>query len=472
MSIYRLQITAGPTSGAAVHADLSADDVWCFGLDLGSPEVAFDAAGFPLERAREVGINLHIAKAANVGQVMQSVARAISVPDRWLLLQRTQDTDPVWFRIHPTSPGALDMSMAFVDSTSGFWTWSLSLTTDSTAVGQSRTIVPEGATSSTVTVPNEGTSRGVVIDAPGEAPTPLRVDVQPNATMDGRRPLVATYSVPWDSPLVANGEPSILMDSTSFYHSEALSNLVTGASWLSNGTGISMSMDTTDYRVMARGPGNGGPTKAQNLEPGRYLVLARLYRLGSDGEAEVRMGEQWATQDAWQPWRTWRPTAGGDRSSWVPLGYLQHPYGQDGADLMPEELMPPTIRVAARVTTTSSASMILDQVAFVPVDLARGSCETATFAQFDPGIGAGPTHKWQFDAERRRVTTVDNFGKYHASPAPLRTGGWPVAVPGMATGVTVFMDTSDAPVGADVPSTTTDITVHASPRLLHVGRER
>lgn len=475
-SIYRLRITAGPSVGAAVHADMSTDDVWINGgtLDLGSPDVSFDRSGLPLEGVRQISMSVHVSgTGAQAGIVMQQIARAISVPDRWLMLQRTHDTDPVWYRLHPRSPGGLDMDRAYVDSKLGFWTWALSLTVDSTAVGERRAAPSVATGEVTTTVPNSGSSRGVVIDAPGEAPAPLRVDVQPDQTMNGKRVLISTYSVPWDSPLVSGDEPSIIMNDDHFYYSEELADRVTGKPFLSGGTGVSMTMDTTDYRVWIRGPGNGGPSKADDLEPGRYLVLARLYREGSTGEAEVRMGEQWASQDAWQPWRTWRPTAGGDRSSWVPLGYLQHPYGQSGDGLLPGQLMPPTIRVAARVTTTSATStMYLDQVAFLPVDLARGSCEVATFAQFEQGIGAGPTHMWQFDAERRRVTTMDWVGKYHASPSPLRTGGWPVAVPGMATGVSVFLDTSDAPTGVDPVTVSTEVTVNASPRMLHVGRER
>jgi hypothetical protein len=233
-----------------------------------------------------------------------------------------------------------------------------------------------------------------------------------------------------------------------------------------------MTMDTTGYRVWAFTDGVGAST-GQVLEPGRYLVMARLYRSGGTGEAEVRMSERWAgTFDAWQPWRTWRPTAGGSRSSWVPLGYLQHPFGQDGEGLEPSELMPPGMNIAARVTKTSSATMVLDQVAFVPVDLTRGTCEVASFHQYRDGVGAGGPVSYRFDSEYRRSSVLDAFSRAHPYPAPLRTGGWPVAVPGMATGVTVFLDTSDAPSGIDSVSITSDVTVGAAPRQLHLGQER
>ena len=473
-SIHRMRITADPSVSAATYADLSTDTVWVLGdsLDLGDPDTSFDAAGFPIEGSREVGMSVRVkGTGADAGIVMQQIARAISVPRRWLMIQRTPSTDPVWYRLHPRSPGSLDMGSAWVDRKDGWWTWALRLTVDSTAVGERRTIPRAGTSEVTSTVPNSGTALGVVLDAPGEAPCPLRVDVKPSATTNGKRVLVASYSVPWDSPIIAGGNPSIVMEDDAFALITANATRVTGAAYLSGGGGISMPMDTTGYRVWAFSDGVGAST-GQVLEPGRYLVLARLYRSGSTGEAEVRMGERWGGTHTWQPWRMWRPTAGGERSSWVPLGYLQHPFGQDGEGLDPADLMPSGMNIAARCTTTSSAAMILDQVAFVPVDLARGTCEVASFHAYRDGIGAGGDNTFRFDSEYRRSSVIDAFGKAHAVPAPLRTGGWPVAVPGMATGVSVFLDTSDAPSGIDSVSTTSTVTVSTAPRQLHVGQER
>lgn len=473
MSIYRLQITAGPTTGSAVFADLSTDDVWCLaeGLDLGSPEASFDAAGFPLERAREISLTLHISKKAGVGVVMQQTARAISVPDRWLLIQRTYDTDPVWYRIHPASPGTLDMSTAWVDRGDGYWTWSLSLTTDSTAVGERRAVPADGSSEPAKTVTNTGTSRGVVIKAPGEAPTPLRVDVAPDQTVNGKRVLVSTFSVPEDSPLITDGDPSIIFEDTDFLLRGVGTVRSNGKAFLSGGNGLTTPMDSFTLRSWAEGPQVG----TEGLEPGRYMVMARLYREGSAGELIVRMAQRWGTTNAFQEWRPWRPTAGGDRSSWLPLGFVDHPYGSTGEGLLPGELMPPVILIQQRATVTDPTAVThLDQVAFVPVGLARGANESAMFSAFEQGIGAsGPQGlSWRFDAQHRSVHVVDAFGKIHSTPTPLRTGGWPVAVPGMATGVSVFLDTSEAPTGVDPIDATSQVTVWCSPRQLHVGRER
>lgn len=477
MSIYRLQITAGPTSGAAVHADLSTPDVGVLGdsFSLGSAEAAFDASGFPLERSREVSMDVRIQKGADVGRVMQQVARAISVPDRWLLLQRTHNSDPVWYKIHPLSPGALNMHTAWTgakggDSKHGFWTWAVTLLTDSTAVGERRAVVPEGATSATTTVTNTGTSRGVVVDAPGEAPTPLRVSAMPSEAVNGARVLVNTFSVPWDSPLVADGEPSVIMEDTEFGDWGVGTTRSTGLSFCSGGTAITADLTDTFRRSWL-----GGSPEMGLLEPGRYMVMARIYRQGAGGQLRVRLAQRWGGTNSWQEWRDWRPTDGGDRTSWLVIGYVDHPYGHDGRGLQPDEIMPPYIHIQRETSVThASAQVHLDQVAFVPVDLARGTNESNAFFAFEPGIGAsGPQGiSWRFDSEHRSTHAVDSAGRVHSTPAPLRTGGWAVATPGMATGVSIFLDCSDAPGDVDSIARTTDLTIEASPRMLHVGRER
>lgn len=469
--IHRLRITAAPEVSAAMHADLATEVVaaQADGFSIGSPDVAFDESGFPLEGAREVTIPLQIKGARSiVGQVMRDIARAISVPDRWLMVQREATTDPVWYRITPKSPGDLDITNAYVDVAYGRWEWTLTLTVDSTAVGSRRSIPKRGSDTPTATVPNTGTSRGVVIDTPGEAPAPLRVDVRPSVAMNGRRIMISTFAVPWDSPLVDGDKPAIILDDLAFSSISGHSTRTSGASFLSGGGGITVTMDSTSNRQLA--VTNAGST--WRPEPGRYLVLARLYREGSTGEAKIRMGQSWASQTALQPWRTWRPTAGGNRSSWMPVGYLQHPLGDTGEGLRPDEIMPPSIRFDLTPTVTSSALVHLDQVAFVPVDLPRGGNASACFAQFEDGIGAGVDFSFRIDGERRRAAIVDYTGQHHPTPQPLRTGAWPVATPGMATCVSVFLDCSDAPSNIEHTSTTSTLRVDTAPRLLHLGQER
>lgn len=475
MSIHRFQITAGPTSGAAVHADLSTDDVWVLAesLDLGEPDVSFDRAGIPIEGARTISASVHIkGTGVEAGVVMQQIARAISLPGRWLLIQREPSTDPVWFRLHPASPGSLDIDRAWVDRKDGFFTWQLALVVDSTAVGERRTIPQRGSSSATSVIPNSGTVRGVAIDAPGEAPTPLRIDLKPDVALNGRRPLVSCFSVPWDSPLLnAAGDAPQIVFEDSEWTPGAGATRTTGSTFLSGGTGLSATTDTTATRTIL-----GDGLSSWRPEPGRYLVLARLYREGGIAEAEIRFGQRWFSATSWQEWRTYRPVVtndGGWRSSWLVLGYLQHPMGDTGEGLDPAELMPPAISVELRPTVTHATNKIhFDQFAFVPVELARGAMCTATFAQFEPGVGYGSISTLRFDAEHRRAAIVDNFGSYHAVPQPLRTGGRSVAVPGMATCVSVFLDTSDRPTDIESISILSDLTISAAPRVLHLGQER
>ena len=465
--IHRLRITTGPSEQAATVADLATDLVaaQANGFDLGDPEASFDALGEPIEASRTITIPLQIkGEQKTVGQAMSAIARAVSVPDRWLLVQRTPSTDPVWFRLHPQSPGSLDIGNAYV-SGGGWWAWTLALTVDSTSVGERRTIPRRGATSATTTVTNDGYARGIVIDAPGDATMPLRIDVTPGVSYPGRTIGVSTFSVPWDSPLIAGAEPAIIREDTDFATVSGVSTRTTGSGYLSGGTGITVSMSSTATRLMMAGHAN-----SWKPEPGRYLILARLYRDGSTGTAQLRLGQRWFGQDAWQAWRTWRPTDGGNRSSWLPIGYLQHPFGDTGQGLTPQDVAPSEIAVQVR-GDGSSSTLHLDQVAYFPVDLARGTSERFMRAAFDANVGASSTLSWRVDGEHGRISIADGFGQVHSTPQPLRAGGWPAATPGMATAITWFIDTSDTPLGFEGVSGSFSMRVSGAPRLLHLGRE-
>lgn len=472
-SIYRLRITAGPSESAASMADLSTDTVWVLGdsLDLGEPDVTFDRAGFPVEGERRVSMSVHVkGTGADAGIVMQQIARAISVPDRWLMVQREVSTDPVWYRLWPQSPGSLDMSRAWVDAKGGYWTWDLSLTTDSTAVGERRIVPRHGSGEVTSTITNEGTSGGTVLDVPGEAPTPLRISALPSEAVNGTRTLVSTFSVPWDSPLIDGGSPTTVVEDTDFGDWGVGTTRTTGAAFLSGGTGITAGLTDTFRRSWA-----GGAPVSGLLEPGRYLVMARIYRQGAGGQLKVRLAQRWGGINSWQRWYDWRPTDGGDRSSWLPIGYLDHPFGHSGEGLDPADIVAPTIHIQRETTVTHpSAQVHLDQVAFVPVDLARGTNEAAMFCQYEPGVGAsGPQGlSWRWDAQNRSTHSVFGAEQVHAAPSPLRTGGWPVGTPGMATCVSIFFDTSDAPASVDAVARTAGVTVECAPRQLHLGQER
>lgn len=262
--------------------------------------------------------------------------------------------------------------------------------------------------------------------------------------------------------------PAIIREDTDF-DSGGTATRTTGHASMSGGTALTLPLTST-------GNFNIAVTKGSTTwrpEPGRYLVMARLFREGGTGEVKIRMGQTWGSQVGFQDWRSWRPLSGGSRASWVPIGYLQHPLGDTGEGLDPAVLMPPSIRIDVTPTVTSSTSLLhLDQVAFVPVDLARGANASACFADFADGIGFGDIFTLRMDGERRRVAIVDYVGQHHFVPQPLRQGGWPVATPGMATCVSVFLDTTDAPVGIDTVAITSTFRVDTSPRLLHLGQER
>lgn len=437
-------------------------------IDLGTPDVSFDSQGMPVDGSRTVTVPLHIqGDGSTVGVAMQRVARAISVPDRWLMIQRNEASEPAWYRITPASPGSLSIRHAF-DRRDGWWSWALQLTVDSTSVGERRVVPMEDTEDPVTAVTNTGTDRGLVIDSPGEAPSRLRVDATPSQAMTGRRVMVSTFSVPWGSPLLNGSRPALIREDSDFASIVGHSTRTTGHASLSGGTGITITLDTTSNRQVAAT--SAGST--WRPEPGRYLVMARLFREGGEAEIKIRMGQSWGSVTSLQGWRTWRPVGAGTRASWMPVGYLQHPMGDHGRGLDPATIMPPMIRFDVTPTVTDPTALLhLDQVAFVPVELARGAGVRACFAQFEPGIGFGDGLTLRVDGEGERVSIMDAFGHTHATPQPLRTGGWPMAVPGMATCVSIFLDTSDRPVGLDSVAVTSQVSVSTSPRLLHLGTE-
>ena len=467
--MHRLRIVTGPNLAAAVVADL-ADDVIAAqadGLSFGAPDLAFDELGRSVEGGRTVNIVLDVpiggAYRARAAQRLQDIARSISLPGRWLMVQRTKHTAPAWFRIRPSAPGEVNLDAAHVGAPTAHLSWTLTLTVDSLSVGQRRYLPKVGTSDETSTITNSGPDRGIVVDAPGEAPTPLVVEVQPASDLPGRRIMIASYSVPWDSPLISGGVPSIVRSDEGFDPVSPGSRM--SRSFLSGGTGIGATLESTAARTIMTG--NAGEWRP---EPGRYLVMLRMYREGGGGAATLRLGQSWFNRTSWQPWRTWRPADGGNRASWLPVGYLQHPYGDTGHGLLPSQLMPPVLSVALR-GDGGGATVFVDQVAFVPVDLARGSGERAMMAKFDDGVGAGGNLMWHIDAAEERISVRDGFGYFHATPTPLRTGGWPVAAPGMATAVNVFLDTRDDPIGIDSTTITSKLRVSASPRVLHLGQD-
>lgn len=466
------RITAAPEIGAPVFVDFMEQPLHIRIEDpikLGSPDMAFDANGMPLEGSRTVTIPVHV-QGAGASLAMRDVARAVSTPNRWLMLKLQADAEPVWYRVWPESPGTMDLSNVYRQH-EAWWTWELKLTVDSTAVGVARAIPQYGTDNAFSTITNTGNDRGVVIDAPGEAPAPLRIDVRPDQSINGRRVMVSTFSVPWGSPLLDGDTPAIIKEDNEFNAVSGHSTRTTGASYLSGGSGLTVSLDTTSTRQVT----NSG-LAGWRPEPGRYLVMARMYRQGSNGQADIRMGQRWGGQTSWQNWVQYRPAPpaddGGWRSSWLPLGYLQHPLGDTGEGIDPSKIMPPTIAVQAKPTSLSANSKLhFDQFAFVPVSLARGAGERACFAGFERGIGYGGVFSVRFDSENRRVSVVDTGGNHHAVPQPLRTGGWPVAVPGMATCVSVFLDTSEAPLDDESQNITSELHIRTAPRMLHLGQE-
>lgn len=457
------RITAAPEVGAPVLVDFMEQPLHIRTdnpIELGRPDAAFDRSGMPVQGSRTVTIPVHI-QGGGAAQVMRDVAQAVSVPDRWLLLKMQRDARPVWYRIRASSPGELDLSNVYREDS--WWTWELRLNVDSTAVGE-RVAIPQYRTHETeATVENNSWARGVVLDTPGEAPTPLTIDVLPNMSMPGRRLLVSTFSVPWDSPLLVNNEPWLIRSDAGFTPGPNATRSG-GVSFLSGGDGITMSIDSTGTRTFFTGNAN-----AWKPEPGRYLLMARLYREGGSGSIRIRVGQRWFGQTSWQPWRTWRPTGGGNRSSWMPIGFLQHPFGDPGHGLSPADVAPSELAVQVQGDVSSSALLHFDQMAYVPVNLTRGTGERAMAAAHQPGVGPGPNLSWRVDGEHGRIVIRDAFGQQHSTPQPLRSGGWPVAVPGMATGVSMFLDTSDAPVGVDSVAVAFTMKVSASPRMLHLG---
>lgn len=467
--IYALRVVAAPERNAREYVDLADGKVvsaLAEDFDLGTPDLLIDDDERVVQGGREITIKLELSgPRSDVEARLRALALSVAGEGRWLLVQRTERTPPSWFRIRPASPGSLHIEDAFVDAPGqARWDWTLALTVDSVSFGE-RAVLPQAGTKNTTsTVTNTGSNRGIVVDVPGEVATDLRVDVRPSAAVLGRRLLVSSFSVPWTSPLIRTVggayEPFVIRDDSGFNITGA-SSRDSGRSFLSGGSSIKAPMTTN--AIIFTGNANN-----VTLPPGRYLVVARLYREGNSGAARLRLAQKYFSSYYWQDWRWWRPTDGGWRSSWMVLGELQHPFGANGEGLDERGILPPEIAVEMR-GDGSGSTMHVDQVAYLPVSLANGGHARVMMAQYLPGVGPSQVATVRVDGLHRRTSVIDSAGKTHASPQPLTTGSRPSGWPGMATAVSVLMDSSSSPIDVDNVDWSTDLTISVQPRHVHLA---
>ena len=459
-----LRIVDRPEMTASILADLSdlSSPVRLLrgeGLDLGKPDAEF--SGVEWDRGtRTVTLPLGVwGTQQEVSQAVARIGRALATRGAWLMWQREGVSAPSWFRMEPQAASAIDYRWVRHKAEGSVWMWPLKVEVDAFPVSQRTTLRPVGSPTDTATVPNSGTARGVLVRGLGEVTSPLRVDMKPSMDWPGRRTLVAAFSVPEGSPLVSGTSPAIARPADA-YTAQGDATKPYGGSWSSSSRVIAVPLSNTSARTVMVGTGGWTPP------PGRYRMFVRLHRTGALGTATIRFGVRYFAT-AWQRPVTWKPTGGGDRSSWLEVGVLQHPYGQSPEGLRVGDVAPSDI--AIEVTGDGSGNTLnIDGLAYVPAELVEGTATSQTHSW--GGVTAPSTvAAMRVDGQVRRVNLVDGGGKVVGSPQPLTLGGFPVAAPGMVTGVVVLGDTSTAPTGLDSTAMTMSLTVSQQPRHVHLA---
>ena len=466
--IYPLtRIVDRPEVGAAVLVDLNDELVATqAGFDFGDPDFTVSVDdGSIVEGQRSITLPLVLrGSRGEVARRLADLAMQVARRGRWLLWQWAPESAPTWFRLVPTAPGSLDLNLAFVDATGPQqWSWDLTLTADAFTRGQ-RVTYPA------VTVTNTGGDRGFTLTAAGDVPAPLRIDLAPSHDLHSRRVLVSTFSVPAGSSMVTAGGAPHLIASDASFTPQGPASRVTGQSHLSGTDGISIPVSTTTATVVADGTWPWSPA------PGTYAVYARLYRVGGSGHGRFRMAQVSNGIASWQGWSNdptspswWRPEDGGNRASWHRIGILRHPMGARSHGLRDGDVIAPSIQIQFQGSDSgSSSTIIIDQLALIPLALEEGSCTVGMF-DFTAGQGPTPTTVARIDGDTQRVSIIDGFGKVHPRRHPQVAGGWPTAWPGMVTCVTTLLDTSPAPSGVDSVAQSSTLTASIQPRHIHLA---
>lgn len=474
MTFPRVAFVSSPDLGADVRFDFNTAGEWADGenwpehddFSLGVPSLSGDYDAIGVEYGpRELTFNLVIkARKATATATMSALARELLRQRNWLLFQVSPFSRPAWFRTYRTEPGAISFEYLndTDDSRGNLWGLGVSVDADSFAYGERVTLDP-------ITVVNSPADAThpmwfTLPDVLGDAPTPLRLRVDPTGTTDAwffrRRGvhMMVTH---------ADAAPVRVQTSAMTAVSPAFKQTILGGEFL-DGDAIKATMPTGAMVKLT--------TAAPNIPFGRYRMLLRAQGR-NDSPTAADSASFWLGYDIDSlPIRRafdFRPTSDFSGSFehflWLNMGEIDHPLGgslDDGTGTLKLVLW------GSRIAGGSFAEYQWDEILLVPID----DDEPGTMALIQHGKYNDDLdtldHAWVYDGETDATYLLVDDATVTAYPAVTVSGSLPVAIPGRTN--RVVLDLGAAIPGlmdsaADSIAATTQVTVSYQPRWLYMA---
>ncbi|MBD2760078.1 hypothetical protein IEE94_11220 [Yimella sp. cx-573] len=303
----------------------------------------------------------------------------------------------------------------------------------------------------------------------GDAPSRLRVEIRPSASMAGWSPWVNVTAVPedsWSGPTVWQAEA---FNPGSGYARQEISfggpDPTAGNPYNVLRTFSSQSFGYAGA-VAITGAAPSVPP------PGRYTMLIRLITGDTVATApSFRWGIQANGAGMYGMWRTWdKPAKSGQFASWLALDSFQLPAGVNPVGLSAQEGMAPTLALWHK-GDGASATVYVDKILLVPAELAEGVTHNLNALAVNDGYGAASNSALLIDDEvlRAAIVTRTTPRQFFSAPPPKLNGGFPSVTPGLDNWLTLIPNVGTG--GGDDASgpETFEVVVSYHPRYLHLA---
>lgn len=476
------RVVDAPSTAATVLFDLHGhfDGVRTFPIkddwDLGAPQLVGDPDSEGVAYSdRTIAGTLAVDGAKTTALRAQSkLARVLMRREAWLEFQLAEHVDPVWFLLRRPTPGALSFRNVRRDADVDRWYIPLSFPAAPFAWG-----APESIVATVVANDPAAAENGLHMVLPpikGDAPVPLRIQVNPNNPpyMNGYRWLTAMHSS-W------TGQGPILWKiGTRKPDGTSNDGWAAGADTSEALAGSASTYVAGTYRNVAFTATPGLATRISGVGPsiipaGRWKTLVRVRRNDTTSTFILRFGQTMGLgQQAWgdQVPMDRAPSDASGHTTWVDLGDFTFPFGVRVPAGQEGIATPPEIALQIGRLTGSGAAQA-DALLFVPLDLVDTVEARTLYSDFpnggifvDSGLGI-------WDGETERFWAYSQFGTL-APVSPDMEGQFLRATPGAENVLTLLQQVNGqesiySDDNSDVLTATTQVAITYQPRYLWIG---
>lgn len=456
------------------------------GLSLGSPVLSGepDAAGAAFGFRRPSVQQRIYGPKQDALQALSSLSRELLRPTNWLFVQWDAFTGPVWLKVYRSEYAPLSLDQVHTDTDAGdpvtdledVWQIDVPLVADAFAYGPWEThdavAVSQG--------PSGNALRYQLPAIKGDAPTPLRIKVDPASTAEagsGSKWLIGVISGDAADPCMGYvkniGGTDGVVAGTDLSASAANANR-----WDGNHRSVSFSTDDDLVQRLQ--------VDWTDVKRGRYKMFARVAYDGSfdvfhDPSSFQLAGGQVTDLTAYWNLPVMWPEAGfglitatdPNRVAWVDLGEQTFPFGFDAPQdaNIPTGTVTPALKVAR---TQGIQPLEIDALLLIPVAQAEVDSVTSLRSTFLwRTLQNNRYATWDGDDETVWLQLVSDDSSVDTKPE--LTGGFPVVDPAAAVNV-LWCFAQESGIGIDGSTNMVtdvavshDVTVAYRPRYLHLG---